>query len=477
MTSGLNTKTTEQNGLIALTNEKLDTIITLLGGVPPTPTATLDDLLAVLSDIHTDTMSMDGKLLTIRDSIRDASETLEDDVESLAGLLYRIRMSVATENLPTGGLQPIHIVLSEFYNYTANILGIMNVYIANLYQITSFGLANLGLNIADNSYDYQGWLANSLNLMAKIQGGIGVPIDAGNKNVIEWLAKIASRPESQIGSGLAPSEVCEDAYISSGMTLVPFGVIEGLPNITFATFPAPPPDGISFGSVFGVGVDNSELDNGSSNWSGYWLYAASSAANFALNSADISGALNRYPTNTWIELTFLETNLSVFVNGADSIRVYLCSGGWAPSTSSGGPWGGDDNIPPPDWTDCVSIASANTTVTHPNNAVSSITYTPISFLPGVEYSNELPTSGGGSYITTANDSIAVGNFNGVHIELTSASSGVRAYYQKADLSFVVHTFTGIGDTFDITEDTVRMAVDTFTGGTSEDYTVDICPPA
>ena len=475
--TGLNTKTEDLQATLNVMVERLDTIITLLGGAPPTETVTLEDLLLVLQDIHTDTMSMDGKLLTIRNTLKDPTEgAIEDDTPSIAYNVYRIRRSVATNNLPVPEHSNIHSIVYSTENIINSLLSISNTHLGNTYQVLSKGLANLGLNIATNSYDYAGWLATSANLIAKIQGGIGVPFDGGNRNVIELLARMLDRPLSQIGSGLPPTEMCIDAYISSGMVLVPAVSDPYWPALVYAKWPDPPPTGIEFGSVFGFGDDYTELVNTSGDWSGYRVYVASSADNFGMYiGVNVDASLARYPTNVWVDIGFYEEHLSIFVPGDASLRAYLCGDGWGGGGGSGGPW---EELPPDGggtWEDCIEIASASTVVTHPNSAVTSITYTPMSMLPGVEYSDTLPVDGG-AYVTTANDSIAVGNFNGVTITLLSAETTVRAYYQRADLSFNVHTFSGMGDTFSIAEDTVRMAIDTFTGGATPDYTVEICPP-
>jgi hypothetical protein len=65
MTDGLNHKNTELIDLLTVTNAKLDSIITLLGGLPPSGTKTIDDLWEVMTDIHLDTVSMDQKLLRL----------------------------------------------------------------------------------------------------------------------------------------------------------------------------------------------------------------------------------------------------------------------------------------------------------------------------------------------------------------------------------------------------------------------------
>lgn len=351
MTSGLNTKDASIIELLTATNEKLDTVITLLGGVPPTPTATMDDLLAVLQDIHTDTMSMDGKLLTIRDAITDdvlpVLTDIHTDTTSMDGKLLSIRnllFSPDEDAIPDDSSISWNLFILRAAVATASYpaIGIDNVQLAlsKLYSLVYYSATNLGLNVIEDSQEYTGYLFDVLNWLGLLSGATGLPIEAGNRDVIQLLAKIADRPESQIGSGLAAADLCEDAYVSTGMTLVP-SVFDAYPSIVYAIFPSPAPSPLSFGTVFGIGIDNTELVISGGDWFGWGIYVASSAANFGLFvGGDADQSLARYPTNVWVDIGFYAYNLSVYVGGSDSLKVYLCSGSWGGGSSSGGPWGG-----------------------------------------------------------------------------------------------------------------------------------------
>jgi len=359
MTTGLNTKTIDVIAELvsintkldtaaidrAATNDKLDSIITLLGGAPPTPTATLDDLLEVLEAIHTDTMSMDGKLLSIRNyMVNPSEEPLEDDYTSLIYNVMWLRRAVAASTFAGSLDYRIQTELHDFKTLHDSLMSSQTGMIVTILDTLVNALTNIGVNSgASPDYTYEGYLFQVLNWLGRLSGASGVPFEAGNRDIIQLLAQIADRPESQIGSGLVPPTVCGDAYISSGMTLVP-GLADPIwPSLVYAVFPDPPPTGITFGSVFGIGVDNTELINSAGDWDGYYIYVASSAPNYGLYIGPGSTALTRYATNVWLNLEGYEEHLSVYVGGSDSLRVYLCSGGWAPGegTSSGGPWGGD----------------------------------------------------------------------------------------------------------------------------------------
>lgn len=497
MTSGLNTKEAAMIELLTATNEKLDTIITMLGGAPPTPTATLDDLLAALIAINTDTTSMDGRLLTanlglddiisgvsplealliaIRNTLKDPSEeAIEDDTPSISWNVYRLRRAIATQNLPSPEFYPMHNVLASLYSITNSLFAINNAHLGNISDAIFTGADNLGLSLTPDTQTYDGYLFDVLNWLGLISGSTGLPIEAGNRDVIQLLAKIADRPESPIGSGLAPVGLCDEPYVSSGMVLVP-GIIEAIPSLVFAVFPSPTPSPISFGTVFGVGIDYTELSNDTDHWYGWGVYVASSAPNYGLYlGTDVEASLVRYPSNVWVDIGHVESNLSFYVGGGDSIRVFLCSEGWG--GADGGPWGGGGGELPPEFVDCVDIASIPTIITHPNTSTTSITVIPMSLVPAATFSDRYEVSGGGFFITEVGDSVVKDNWNGVTVELLSGDSNVRVWYQKADLSFVSHSFSIVGDSYTIAEDCITACVDTFTGGTSTAFSVRICPPA
>lgn len=479
MTDGLNNKTSQLITLLTATNEKLDRIITLLGGVPSTPQHTIDDLYTILDDIHTDTQSMDGKLLAIRNYIKSPDEAaIPGDYTSLLWNIYLLRRSIGLDSYNDSlTLQNLLVGIRE---YLGGQLPPIGTNINDTKNYLFYALSSLGLNVTNISYDYNGYLDTTLRLLQLIQGAIGVPVDEliypdrGQRNIIQLLEKAAERPEGQIGGGLAPDSVCTDAYISSGMVLIP-SLFDAWPPTLWAIFPAPTPSGISFGTIFGIGVDNSELHPTSNNWVGWSIYVASSANNFGVFiGADINASIARYPTNTWINLSFLTTNLSVFVGGSESLRVWLCGGQWGPGGGGGGPWGGGGGGGG-SWGDCTIINSQETIITNPNNSTNTIQYIPMSSVPNTNFTNSLSIQGGEQYTTTANDYAATDNWNGVTIQLISGS-GVRAFYQKSDLTFVIHTFTAINETFTIPEDCIKAVVDDYTGGFSTQFTVKICPP-
>jgi len=461
MTTGLNTKTTDLIDLLTATNDKLDAIIMLLGGVPPTPTATIDDLFSVLTDIHTDTSSIDGKLLTIRDAITDnllpVLTDIHTDTSSMDGKLLTIRDAI-TDDIIT--------LLTSIGGDTTNIDGKLLTIrdaitddmlpaLLSIYTVLNYSFTNFGLNTSEASTDYNGYLFDSLNWLGLISGSTGLPIEGGNRDVIQLLAKIADRPESQIGSGLAPPDLCEDAYISSSMVLLP-AFSESLPAVVFAIFPDPPPSGISFGTTLSLGVFNMELEN-SGDWAGWGIYVASNAPNFGLQITLDTDAFLRYPTNVWVDIGFLSSNLAVYVGGGDSLRVYLCSGSWGGPSSSGGPWGDGSSSGGEIDDGCVTINS--TVVSYATDGTGSSIVWPeplesVAITPVGYYADANVWCVTDLYGYTITPSVDVNWFSDFHYYSTTISAGVP---------------------FLVTGHTDHASIHIFPSTAS--FSIELCPPA
>lgn len=479
MTDGLNNKNQQLIDLVTLTNEKLDQVITLLGGIP-TATKTTDDLYDILTDIHTDTQSMDAKLLAIRNYIKDPSEDdIPGDFTSLLWNLYLLRRGTVLESNPTN-IMNIQAMLSYVAELLSDELSAIASYTLDTRNHLFYGFTNLGVTVADSSEEYGGYLAVARGLMSLIQGAIGVPVDGltypdkGQRDIIQLLERAASRPESTVGTGLAPLDVCSDAYISSGMSLVP-GLNETWTATTWAVFPDPPPPDIEFHTTFGLGVGNTQLHPVSESWEGFSIYVASSARSFGTYiGPNYSESLARYPTNTWIDIGFLTVNLSVFVPGTENLRVWLCGGSWGGDNGGGGSWGSGGGGGG-GWGGCIDLSGEQTTITQPNSSTNTIHYIPMSLVTGASFIDRLESPTGGFYIATASDWVEVGNWNGVTVQVLSGN-GIRLLWQRADLSFGYHVFSSVGEEYTITEDCTHVTLDNFSGVADGDISCRICPP-
>jgi hypothetical protein len=484
--TGLNEKTIAIQSSLDLMNEKLDDIITLLGGAPPTPTATLDDLLAELvliktntADIHTDTMSMDGKLLAIRNYIKNpAEEALEDDYTSLMYNLMWIRRAIAAPTFAGALDYPVQTELRAFNVNNDVLISTTNDIMLNIIYNTMVNVfTNLGISSgASPSYVYYGWLSQVLNWLAKISGSEGVPFDGGNRNIIQLLAKIADRPESTIGSGLIPDQICFDPYVSTEMVLVP-GISDPLwPSLIYAKFGATLPDGLSYGSVFGIGYDYTELINDEGDWDGWKIYVASSAANFGMyTGVNTDDSLARYPTNVWVSLGGYDQHLSVFVPGVDSVKVYLCGDGWGGGGSSGGPWGGGEPTPPDEGT-CYEIDSVAAEYFYNPGFTLDMQAIQFTTVDGVSCTDEhtfTESTEGFDMVCT----VAIGNFVGWTVEVLSGTTPITIALVSPSGTRTTETVGG--SIFTVPSNTASMLIcNAALGGSaaSSPFTIRLCSP-
>jgi hypothetical protein len=113
------------------------------------------------------------------------------------------------------------------------------------------------------------------------------------------------------------TELCEEPFISTGSAFYPgwpgFGT-----GANVATWSAPLPDGVVFGTIFGITIDNTELQRDIS-WNGVLIWVESDAPAFALSFATV----DRYPTNQWVSLPDTD-NIAISVDSISGIKVYLC---------------------------------------------------------------------------------------------------------------------------------------------------------
>lgn len=485
MTFGANTNLTDLIELLTASNEKLDTIITLLGGAPPTPEHTLDDLYAILSDIHLDTMSMDAKLLIIRDALIGPEDYISGDTHAnLAWNIFRLRAgSVGTDMPPVAPGFNIQEQLNVLYLDFSEQIAMIKNQIENISGAVAYGLQNAGLKIDVLDQTYTGYLEVVRNNILALKGSVGVPADAlnigpeGSRDVIQLLSLIGTLGSSGIGSGIAPTERCPDAYISGGMALAP-SIFEAWPPTIWAVWPDPPPAGISFGGVFGLGIDFTELVVDGGNWENWSIFVASSAANFGLFlGSDLEASVQRYPTNVWWPLGDYPYNLSVYVGGADSLRCYLCHE-WTPGGGSGGPWGGGGGSGGP-WIDCVSIDASICTVTYqPGTSPPTHTryYIPMSGL-GLSTVGGF-NAGGQHYDYDVSDVATTDNMNGTRVQLTSGGPCHVAYVRTSG-EVIVHELSTVGAETVIAETTILFLIDNFQSNSISPgpaFTVDLCPP-
>lgn len=325
------------------TNDKLDEVIALLSVAPPVD-ATLTDVIAaittqtaIMADVHLDTMSMDAKLFVIRDEIAD----IHTDTISIDQKLLRIRDAIA----PPGEAFPAETrssILWSLYRLVDAIqpvwprpvstpvqpavsalgaaIATLNGYVGTLNSNVQTIQSTMGVHTGGAEFTLASLVRASntaLVNMYTLLGAIGAPWPA---DVLAALVCICDAAQSQLP--LDPTDptlegYCEEPYVSTGMWLGAFSLGVGT-DIIVAVWPDPPPDGLTFGTVFGVGTDYTELN--STDWSLWSVFVQSEDDQYA-DGPWTGGA--RYPTNQWRQLDGDEPK-AFSVSARASIKVYLC---------------------------------------------------------------------------------------------------------------------------------------------------------
>lgn len=354
---GVNEKLQELIDLLTTTNGKLDLILAALGTPPAPPTYTIDDLYAILSDIKLDTagvvVSTEGTLGALTGPEGTDALAPRDNV---AWNLWHLRHGSVPVIWPPAAINSIQTEQYSWYLQYQNDMTYITGRMNDIANYMMYGFINLGLSVSGFSDNYTGWLFDMRDLAIKVQATIGVPASAfnippvGYRDIVQLLSVIQVMPQTTMQSGMVPASLCPDSYISVGMAFIP-SVFDAWPETVWASFPDPPPTGVTFGSIFGLSVDYTELVPTAGNWNDWVVFVASDAANFGMAGNVETEFTNRYPTNTWLTLDGNTDNLAFFVGGENSIRVYLCYD-WLPSEAGpglggGGPWGaggtGTDN--------------------------------------------------------------------------------------------------------------------------------------
>lgn len=486
MTFGANTNLTDLIELVIASNTKLDTIISLLQAAPPNPVHSLDDLYQVLTDIHLDTTSIDQKLLVVRDAVTGPEDYESGDThDNLAWNIYRIRRATASNQWPPTTLVPdiqsqVHQIFDIFDAHYIQ----MKIYLSEIDQMLTYAFPNLGVSITGFSQVYSGYIEVVRNTILALKGSLGVPANAlnigpeGSRDVIQLLSLLGSLNTSQVGQGLPPEQQCTDAYISGGMALVPT-VFDAWPATIWAVWPDPPPTGISFGTTFGIGVDNTELVNSNSNWNNYYLYVASDAANCGLYiGGDVNASFTRYPTNVWLDLNGYTNNLSVFVGGENALRCYLCNA-WVPPSTGGGPWGGGGSSSGGWFGPCEVQSSQVVTITYPPGTSPADHTRHCTVLSGIGLVNTTYVqTGGATYNYSVADAVTTTNMQSTRVKLINGPRA-RLFWVQTDGDPITHELTTPNQSYVIPDDTIYFSIDNYVSNEvspGEPFTVELCPP-
>jgi len=169
-------------------------------------------------------------------------------------------------------------------------------------------------------------IADALHLLDSIKAGIealntatGIPPGDATTTMLGRLTAIQNCICLVAGTVPTPptSQFCASPFTSSGLSFYPTWAGFGT-GVNVAVWSEPLPDGVTFGTEFGITVDNTELilDGG---WSGAHIWVQSSGPNFGINPL----STERFITNQWVSLPDADS-ISVSVGNGESIQVYIC---------------------------------------------------------------------------------------------------------------------------------------------------------
>jgi hypothetical protein len=280
---------------LTATNQKLDALITAMGAPPPTQAVTLADVLQVLSDIHLDTMSLDQKLLRIRDAIAPLDEPLPPgDKVSIAWSMYRLVDSVAPP-----WPRPLSIPLQPAFELLR----------ANLAE--SIGI--FGTHSPEPI----------LQLLFNLQRGMGLPTGDATTTALGYLSQIANQTKCGCGP-LAPQPGDPNGCaspIESEISVVEAGRL-------YATWASPLPAGTTRTNQYTLSRPDIEISPATT-WEGWRLFVLSRTA---ATYQRAPGRPGRFYTNEWLDLEPLNFPLAISVDESADVQAYLC----APAPLAGG---------------------------------------------------------------------------------------------------------------------------------------------
>lgn len=390
-----------QNEYLSL-SFKLDQIITLLGGVPPTPSATLDSVVEaiqgtnqLLLGIQTDTTSSDQRLARLE-----------------AGL-----------TLPIGsGIPSVQTNVNTAIGHLNTIISLLNGQplddqLAALQSLETYLSAirtAIGIPTGDATTTALGYLSS---------------IAYSNAQIADCTCEIGSEPET---------DTCTNPYLSSNVTLR----IQSSNGVgvlwNTAQFPDPAPEGTHFETLGEETIPRTILIPDAF-WDGWRVYVQSGANVY---SEDENGNAF-YPTNVWRELDGGYPKIfSVFL--PHTLTVTLCPVEPEPTT-----YGGESWEEWPNTQQCIVISSSLIHI-EPRNETKSTSY---AILPpnGVVIQNSInfddpwPAYSMQEYAIWAVDlygftiSLVTGNHAGIGYNRPGGGSGGGSLTPGSSYTFTEHT--------------------------------------
>ena len=260
---------------------KLDNIITLLGGVPPESSVTLQNVV---------------------DAIQNGNALLSDIVTGVTSMDQRLNRLELGLTLPIGsGISSVQSNVNTAVGHLSTIISILNA----------------------APYDDQLEALNTLiSQLANVRSSLGVLPSAESTPVRDLL--IAMR-DCMCSTGVPPEEGEGETCVTSNGTAEYGWPIPSNPAITLlyrtVTW-AEAPTGTEFVEAYDIETENTALEPIES-WLGWTIYVQSSSHYFQLYPGVLTSGL----TNTWIDMPGNGVAIAPSVSTSETIVVTLCPPG------------------------------------------------------------------------------------------------------------------------------------------------------
>lgn len=263
--------------------QKLDQIITLLGGVPPESSVTLQDVV---------------------NAINTGNGLLDDIKTGIASMDQRLNRLELGLTLPIGsGIPSVQSNANSAVMYLSTIITILN-----------------GMPLDDQLEA----LNTLVSQLANVRSSLGVLPTAESTPVRDLLVEIR---DCACSEGIPPEDGEGEACSTSNGTALygwPLPSNEAIVVIYRTATWADAPEGTVFVEEYGIPTPNVVIEP-ITDWLGWTIYVQSSANYFQL----YPGVLTSEPTNTWVDMPGNGVAIAPSVSTSDTIRVTLCPPGEA----------------------------------------------------------------------------------------------------------------------------------------------------
>lgn len=330
---------------------------------------------------------------------------------------------------------------------TASIYALLNT---ALEAVISW-LSNLGLlpDIDSHVASADGKLDTTNSSLADLVDHVGIPTGDATTTVLGYLAEISNRLRCVCGDFPPPTtgtNACESPLESRDDVMA----VIGSDGRNYITWPDPLPGGLEFESdgTYGpakVGIVLSDTTGT------YSLYVESRASTFRTTS----GAPGELPCNRWLPVD-AGTTLELSVPAGELAKAFIC---YAPA---------------PGFVDCVNVGSDIGNYTQlDTSAVFNSSYAVWASIPGITTTDTEEYSG---HTFQWNTAAAVAVADGFGWTFTKNSGpDIRLLAKHSDGTFTSYTISSTP--FTITEHTTTLWCDLGSGGSTEAFSFQVCPPA